>query len=242
MQGEYLAHVDRGKVSTAERLNVGILVVSVVVTALFCWLAVWAAGEGFGWFTVTIAVVGAAAAAASAVLAHRRRRALGLLVAGDGVALAISDAGVRLAGAPLVTWSEVVFVGVADDRARTGRIQRLPLIGPIARTTVRAGSPTLLCELGVRDGEALRAAFRGAKGSERVTLFDEFDGRRRGLVPLMLDAVLDDASAHQAAGILIREAERRGIPARSFDRVFTYISWRGPMLDRKWPVEKGANA
>lgn len=240
MQGDYRVRVDDRKVAAADRLNAGILVVSCVVAAAFLILAAFAVSAGFGVFTVVIAVLGSLASAASGVLAHRRRRALGLLRSDDGLALSVGDAGVRLAGAPLVPWSELVFVGVLDDRARTGRLRRIPVVGSLVGTTLRAGSPTLLCELGVRDGAALRAAFHGAPGAERVTIFDEFDGSRRGLVPLMLDAVLDDASAHQAAQVLIREAERRGIPARAFDRVFAYFDWKGPMIDRKWPVEKGA--
>jgi hypothetical protein len=100
----------------------------------------------------------------------------------------------------------------------------------------------MLCEIGVRDGVRLRQAFAGRRGADRVTLFDEFDGTRRGLVPLMLDAVIDEATSHQAAQVLIREAERRGIPARAFDRVFPYFEWKGPMIDRKWPVQKGSAA
>lgn len=242
MQGDYRVGIDRAKVAIAERLNAGILVVSWLVAAAFLVLVAFALAVGFGVFTVVIASLGALASAASGVLAHRRRRALGLLVADGDIALAVGATGVQLAGAHLVPWSDLVFVGVLDDRARTGRLRRIPLLGAIVGTTLRAGSPTLLCELGVRDGRALRAAFGGAPGAERVTVFDEFDGTRRGLVPLMLDAVLDDANAHQAAQVLIREAERRGIPARAFDRVFAYFDWKGPMIDRKWPVEKGAQS
>lgn len=239
MQSDYRAHVDRAKVDTAERLNRRILVTGVVTASVFAALVIVATVSGFGWFTVVIAALAMLAGVASAILAQRRRRALGLLIADDGVAIAVGSTGVQLAGAPLIPWSEIVFVGVIDDRQRTGKLQRLPVIGIFANIAVRAGSGTLLCELGVRDAPALRDAFAGTPGGERVTVFDEFDGRRRGLVPLLLDAVLDDASAHQAAQLVIREAERRGIPARAFDRIFDYFEWKGPMIDHKWPVQKG---
>ena len=239
---DYSARVDRAKVDTARRTNTAMLVASLATGALLAVLLVLASTAGMGWFTIVIASIGVLACAVSAILAVRRRRALDLLVGRDDVALAVDADGVRLAGAPLIPWQQIVFVGVLDDRARTARVQRLPISGPLARATVRAGSPTMLCEVGVRDGAGLRRAFAGARGAERVTLFDEFDGTRRGLVPLMLDAVIDEATSHQAAQVLIREAERRGIPARSFDRVFAYFEWKGPMLDRKWPVEKGTPA
>lgn len=239
MQSDYRAHVDRTKVDTAERLNRRFLATGLGTAGVFAALVVVAVLSGFGWFTIVVAALAMLAGLTSALFAHRRRRALGLLIADDGVAIAVVSTGVQLAGAPLIPWSEIVFVGVLDDRRRTGRLQRLPFIGIFANTAVRAGSGTLLCELGVRDAPALRDAFAGAPGGERVTVFDEFDGRRRGLVPLLLDAVLDDASAHQAAQVVVREAERRGIRARAFDRIFDYFEWRGPLIDRKWPVQKG---
>jgi hypothetical protein len=239
VQADYRAHVDRAKVDTTERLNRRMLIAGLVTAAVFAALVIVAIMKGFGWFTVVIAAIAMLAGFASAILAHRRRRALGLLISDDDIAIAVGSTGVQLASAPLIPWSEIVFVGVLDDRRRTGMLQRLPVIGFFANTAVRAGSGTLLCELGVRDAAALRDSFAGAPGGERVTVFDEFDGRRRGLVPLLLDAVLDDASAHQAAQLVIREAERRGIPARAFDRIFDYFEWKGPMIDHKWPVQKG---
>lgn len=235
----YTARIDPAKVRTARRTNTAMLVGSIVTCGLLAALLVVAVATGMGWFTVVIASLGVLASAVSAILAVRRRRAADLLVGHDDIALAVAADGVRLAGAPLIPWEQVVFVGVLDDRARTARVQRLPVSGALARATVRAGSPTMLCEIGVRDGDALRRAFAGSRGADRVTLFDEFDGTRRGLVPLMLDAVIDEATSHQAAQVLIREASRRGIPARSFDGVFAYFDWKGPMIDRKWPVEKG---
>ncbi|KRE21024.1 hypothetical protein [Agromyces sp. Soil535] len=238
----YAAHVDRTKTGSIRRWNAGMLIVSLALGVLLAGGLVVTIVVGMGWFTIVIASLGVIACAVSAVLAVRRRRALALLVADDDIALTVGATGVRLAGAPLIPWEQIVFVGVVDDRERTGQLQRLPLSGALARATVRAGSPTLLCELGVRDGVRLRHAFVGARGAAVVTLFDEFDGARRGLVPLMLDAVVDDATAHQAAQVLIRESERRGIPARSFRKVFEYFEWKGPMIDRKWPVEKGSRA
>jgi hypothetical protein len=233
-----VARVDHSKTDGVRRWNAGMLIASLVLGALLAGGLVVGAVTGMGWFTILIASLGVLACAISAVLAVRRRRALSLLVTGDDIALTVGAAGVRLAGAPLIPWEQIVFVGVIDDSERTGRLQRLPVSGPLARATVRAGSPTLLCEIGVRDGVWLKQAFGGARGADRVTLFDEFDGSRRGLIPLMLDVVVDDATAHQAAQVLIREAERRGIPARSFTKVFAYFEWKGPMVDRKWPVEK----
>jgi hypothetical protein len=238
----YVAHVDRSKTEGVRRWNLRILVVSGIVGGLLAGGLIVAVVTDMGWFTIVIASLGVLACLVSVVLAVRRRRAVTLLVAGDEVAMTVDDAGVRLAGAPLIPWHDIVFVGVLDDRERTGRLQRLPLSGALARATVRAGSPTMLCEIGVRDGIGLRSAFAGAPGADRVTLFDAFEGTRRGLIPLMLDAVVDDATAHQAAQVLIREAERRGIPARSFAKVFAYFEWKGPMIDRKWPVEKGSRA
>lgn len=238
----YVARVDRPKIDGVRRWNRRMLVVSGVVGALLAGALAVAIVTDMGWFTIMIAALGVLACLISVLLAVRRRRAVALLVAGDDVALTVDDAGVRLAGAPLIPWHDIVFVGVLDDRERTGRLQRLPLSGALARVTVRAGSPTLLCEVGVRDGVRLRSAFAGIPGADRVTLFDAFEGTRRGLIPLMLDAVVDDATAHQAAQVLIREAERRGIPARSFAKVFAYFEWKGPMIDRKWPAERGSRA
>ncbi|MCD5346223.1 hypothetical protein [Agromyces sp. S2-1-8] len=234
----YEAHVDHAKVDRTGRWNSGMLLTSAAIGVLLAVGLAVAVIAGLGWFTITIASLGVAACAVSVLLASRRRRALGLLVTDDDVAVAVETEGIRLAGAPLIPWTEIVFVGVLDDRARSARVQDLPFSGPLARATVRSGSATLLCEIGVRDGEALRRAFAGARGADRVTLFDRFDGTRRGLIPLMLDAVIDDATALQAAQVLIREAERRGIPARSFTKVFAYFEWKGPMIDLKWPVEK----
>lgn len=234
----YEAHVDHVKVDRTGRWNSGMLLVSAAFGVLLVFgLSVAVMGD-LGWFTITLASLGVAACAMSVLLAVRRRRMLGLLASDDDVALAVGGEGVRLAGAPLIPWTQIVFVGVLDDRERTARMQNLPLSGAIARATVRAGSGALLCEIGVRDGEALRRAFAGRRGADRVTLFDRFDGTRRGLIPLMLDAVIDDATSLQAAHVLIREAERRGIPARSFTQVFAYFDWKGPMIDLKWPVEK----
>lgn len=237
-ESQYMARVDRSKTDGVRRWNAGMLIVSLALAAMLAGGLIFAAVSGMGWFTILIASLGVAACTISAALAVRRGRALALLVTGDDIALTVDAAGVRLAGAPLIPWDQVVFVGVIDDRERTGRLQRLPVSGPLARATVRAGSPTLLCEIGVRDGVRLKQAFGGARGADRVTLFDEFDGTRRGLIPLMLDAVVDDATAHQAAQVLVREAERRGIPARSFNAVFAYFDWKGPMLDHKWPAEQ----
>lgn len=232
------ASVDRGKVDTVGRWNSGIILVSVVAGCLIAAGLVFAVTSGMGWFTITVAALGAGACLISTVMALRRRRALMLLVTGVDVALTITDAGVRLAGAPFISWHEMVFVGVLDDRARSARMQRLPLSGPPATAALKAGNGTLLCEIAVRDGAALRRAFGGDPGADRVTLFDEFDGVRRGLIPLMLDAVIEDSAAHRSARVLVDEATRRGVPTGAFTSVFGYFDWKGPMIDRKWPVSK----
>ncbi|KQZ09092.1 hypothetical protein ASD23_12375 [Agromyces sp. Root1464] len=230
------ASVDRAKVDTVGRWNSGIILVSIVAGCLITAGLVFAVTSGMGWFTVTVAALGAGACLISTVMALRRRRALMLLVTDVDVALTITDAGVRLAGAPFIPWHEMVFVGILDDRARSARMQRLPLSGPLATAALKAGNGTLLCEIAVRDGAALKRAFGGDPGADRVTLFDEFDGVRRGLIPLMLDAVIEDSAAHRSAKVLVDEATRRGVPTGAFTSVFGYFDWKGPMIDRKWPV------
>lgn len=232
------ASVDRAKVDTVGRWNSGIILVSIVAGCLIAAGLVFAIASGMGWFTITVAALGAGACLISTVMALRRRRALMLLVTGVDVALTITDAGVRMAGAPFIPWHEMVFVGVLDDRARSARMQRLPLSGPLATAALKAGNGTLLCEIAVRDGAALKRAFGGDRGADRVTLFDEFDGVRRGLIPLMLDAVIEDATAHRSARVLVDEATGHGVPTGEFTSVFGYFDWKGPMIDRKWPVSK----
>ncbi|MFB6610031.1 hypothetical protein ACFCVO_06925 [Agromyces sp. NPDC056379] len=236
------ASVDRAKVDTVGRWNSGIVLVSVVLGCLVTAGLVFAIVSGMGWFTLIVATLGAGACLISTVMALRRRRALMLLVTGTDVALTITDEGVRMAGAPLIAWHDMVLVGVLDDHARSARMQRLPLSGPLATAALKAGNGTLLCEIGVRDGVALKRAFGGDRGAERVTLFDEFDGARRGLIPLMLDSVIEDAAAHQAARVLVDEASRRGVPTGTFTSVFGYFEWKGPMIDRKWPVDEPKDA
>ncbi|MFB9308838.1 hypothetical protein BJY17_001696 [Agromyces hippuratus] len=230
------ASVDRAKVDTVGRWNSGIILVSVALGCLVTAGLVFAIASGMRWFTIIIAVLGVAACLISTVMALRRRRALMLLVTGTDIALTVTDEGVRLAGAPLIAWHDMVFVGVLDDRTRSARMQRLPVSGPLATAALKAGNGTLLCEICVRDGAALKRAFGGDRGAERVTLFDQFDGARRGLIPLMLDAVIEDSTAHQAVRVLIDEASRRGVPTGTHTSVFGYFEWKGPMIDRKWPV------
>lgn len=232
------ASVDHAKVDTVGRWNSGFIVVGIVLGVLITAGLVLAISSRMGWFTIVIAALGAGACLISTVLAFRRRRALMLLVAGAEFALRVSDDGVRLAGAPLIRWHDMVFLGVLDDRERSARMQRLPLSGSLATAALKAGNGTLLCEIAVRDGAELKAAFGGDPGADRVTLFDEFDGVRRGLIPLILDAVIENSTAHRAARVLVDEAARRGVPTGTFTSVFGYFDWKGPMIDRKWPVDK----
>ncbi|UOE42636.1 hypothetical protein [Agromyces larvae] len=232
----YEAHVDRARVARAKRWNGWILAVSAIFAAGLVVVSVMMFVDD-GWPIGILAALGALAAVLSVVAAVQRGRAQRLLTAGgEGLALAVSDDGVRMAGAPLIPWSEIVFVGVLDDRSRSARMARLPLSGVLAGAALKAGSGTLLCELGVRDGTALKQAFAGAPGSERVSLWDPFDGVRRGLIPMLLDAVLDDGTAQQSAQVLMDAAARRGIPTARFTGIFDYFSWKNPMLDHKWPT------
>lgn len=234
----FVASVDHAKVDTVGRWNSGIIIVSITLGCLIAAGLLLAISSRMGWFTIVIASLGVAACVISTVLALRRRRALMLLVTGADTALSITDDGVRLAGAPLIAWSDMVFLGVLDDRDRSARMQRLPLSGPLASAALKAGNGTLLCEIAVRDGADLQRAFGSDRGAARVTLFDEFDGTRRGLIPLMLDSVIEDATAHRAARVLVDEASRRGVPTGTFSSVFGYFDWKGPMIDRKWPVDE----
>lgn len=232
------ASVDRAKVDTVGRWNSGFIVVGIVLGSLIPAGLVLAITSGMGWFTILIAALGVAACLISTILAFRRRRALMLLVTGVDFALRVDDDGVRLAGAPLIRWNDMVFLGVLDDRERSARMQRLPLSGSLATAALKAGNGTLLCEIAVRDGLELKRAFGGDLGANRVTLFDEFDGVRRGLIPLMLDAVIEDSAAHRSAQVLVDAASRHGVPTGAFTSVFGYFDWKGPMIDRKWPVDK----
>jgi hypothetical protein len=236
------ASVDHVKVDTVGRWNSGIVIVSIALGCLVTAGLVVAISSGMGWFTIVVAALGVAACVISTIMALRRRRALMLLVTGADTALRVTDEGVRLAGAPLIAWSDMVFLGVLDDRDRSARMQRLPLSGPLASTALKAGNGTLLCEIAVRDGVSLQRAFGGDRGATRVTLFDEFDGARRGLIPLMLDSVIEDSAAQRAARVLVDEASRRGVPTATFTSVFGYFDWKGPMIDRKWPVDERKDA
>lgn len=232
------ASVDHAKVDTVGRWNSGFIIVSIALGCLIAAGLLLAISSRMGWFTIVIAALGVAACLISTIMALRRRRALMLLVTGADVALSVTGDGVRMAGAPLIGWNDMVFLGVLDDRDRSARMQRLPLSGALASAALKAGNGTLLCEIAVRDGADLRRAFAGDRGAERVTLFDEFDGTRRGLIPLMLDSVIEDSIAREAARVLVDEASRRGVPTGTFTSVFGYFDWKGPMIDRKWPVEE----
>ncbi|WP_394552979.1 hypothetical protein ACDF64_01310 [Agromyces sp. MMS24-JH15] len=238
MHPTYRAPVDRARVERARRWNTGIIVASAVLGAALVVGVVTTLLEGMWWVVTVLAVIGVAACVVSVVVAVQRGRAHRLLVAADGIAFEVTDAGVRMGGAPLIPWTEVVFVGVLDDRGRSDRLRSIPVWGAFAVAALHAGSGTLLCELGVRDGVALKRAFGTAPGAERVSLWDEHDGARRGLIPMLLDAVLDDGTAQQSAQVLMDAAARRGIPTARFTGVFDYFDWKNPMLDRKWPTPK----
>ncbi|WP_395245811.1 hypothetical protein ACGGZK_08385 [Agromyces sp. MMS24-K17] len=232
----YVARVDHAKVSRARRWNTGIVAGSALLGVALVVGVVTSIVDGMWWPITVLAVLGVLACVLSIVTSVQRGRAQRLLAAGGDLAFEVTDAGVRMGGAPLVPWSEIVFVGVLDDRGRSARLQRIPLSGLFATAALNAGSGTLLCELGVRDGQALKQAFGGAPGAERVSVWDPFDGVRRGLIPMLVDAVVDEGTAQQSAQVLMDAALRRGIPTARFTGVFDYFNWKNPMLDHKWPT------
>ncbi|WP_127794257.1 hypothetical protein [Agromyces sp. LHK192] len=234
----YQALVDRDRVDSGRRWNRALIVAGCLVALLAALGVVALVGVGFGsWFTVGLVALLGVMGLGLAVTSVKRGRML-RLIAGDGpVALAITDRGVALADAPEIPWSDLVLVGVLDDRRRTGRLRTVPVLGWFGSAVMKAGSGAILCELGVLDGEAYRAAFADRRLAKRVGLYGRWpDGRRRGLLPLLLDPVMSADDVQAVVRSLSVQATSRGIPNSLHESAFAFVKWKGPLLDPGWPV------
>ncbi|WP_336632296.1 MULTISPECIES: hypothetical protein [unclassified Microbacterium] len=229
---DFEVRVDAAKVASARRWNRGLVGGAVVMVLLAAAAATWLASAGRGsWFTVALVALLGALCVGVVVAARARTRMLRLLTGGGGV-LRADDRGIRLPGLTGIGWDDLVFVCVTDDRARTRQLGRVPVVGWAGRAAIRAGSGTILCELGVRDGEALRAATADAAAASRVTLYPRWpDGARRATVPLLLDAVYDELDTQAVVTMLFAQAETHGVPRALFAQVPPAIRWKGPYLD-----------
>lgn len=56
-------------------------------------------------------------------------------------------------------------------------------------------------------------------------------GSKRGIVGLILDAVLSDADVVRVIGALEAHSALAGVPFRRDAKMLDYFSWKGPMLD-----------
>ncbi len=223
---------DAARVARARRWNVGLVAAAVVllVGALVGIVAM--ALTGFGsWLTSGLAAVFAMLCLAVMWTARSRVRMLRLLTTGDGV-LRADHAGIHLPGLATIAWDDLVFICVTNDRARVARQSRVPVFGWAGRAAIRAGNGTVLCELAVRDGEALRAQARDAAGASRVTLYPRWpDGHRRGVVPLLLDAVFDELDTQAVVTMLFGVAKQRRLAHALFEELPAALRWKGPYLD-----------
>ena len=205
--------LDVAKVQTAGRWNSGFIVVGVLLTAL-CIAGLGAMiATGFGsWFTITLVAVFGVASIGLVVTSVLRRRMLLLLVGRSTSACTITDDGITLAGAPEIPWTDVVFVAVLNDRPRTNRLRSVPVYGWFGRLALKAGNGTILCEIAVRDGEALQRRFDDPAAARRVTLFGRWpDGTRRGVLPLPRRRALGGVDAGRREG-RVRRGIRSGHP------------------------------
>ncbi|WP_206448262.1 hypothetical protein [Agrococcus sp. KRD186] len=176
-------------------------------------------------------------AVVSVVLSVRRWRAVQSLVGdGRGIALAIDDHGIVLAGVPSVPWSEILAVATVDDRARTQRVSRIPLTGIFVRMAVRAGSSVLGACVVVRDGEAMRAACSSDAERARIEVWKPHpsDGKPHGAIILLLDAVMSEGAALEAGRALVAAARARGIDAEPFVKQLEFMEFYGSRVDPKW--------
>ncbi|MGI9821848.1 hypothetical protein [Agromyces sp. Marseille-Q5079] len=240
-QAGFQALVDPVKANSARSWNTGFITTgALLVAAAAVGIAVMLA-TGFGsWFTITLVVVFGLLSISLIVTSVLRGRILRLL-AGDGaVACSVSESGVALANSPFIPWSDVVFIGVLNDRARTARLRSVPVFGWFGSLALKAGNGTILCEIAVRDGEALRAGFPDRGAAKRVSLYGRWaDGLRRGLLPLLLDSVLSEETVQAVVRVLFAEAQARGIPHAMHESTFGFMKWKGPLLDPDWPAELG---
>lgn len=230
--------LDIAKVQTAGRYNSGFIVVGIVLLAgslagLWAMLA-----TGFGsWFTITLVSLFAVASLGLVVTSALRRRMLLLLVGRSASACTITDDGITLAGAPEIRWNDLEFVAVLNDRPRTNRLRSVPVFGWFGRLALKAGNGTILCELAVRDGEALQRRFADPAAARRVTLFGRWpDGTRRGVLPLLLDAVLSEASTQDVVRAVFAAASAHHVPVVLHESTFEHYKWKAPLLDPKWPT------
>ena len=240
-QVRFQALVDRTKADSARRWNTGLIIAgSLLVAAAAAGIAVMLA-TGFGsWFTIALVAVLGLLSISLIVTSVLRGRILRLLAGEGAVACSVSERGVALANSPFIPWSDVVFIGVLNDRPRTSRLRAVPVFGWFGSLVLKAGNGTVLCEIAVRDGEGLRAAFADRGAAKRVSLYGRWpDGLRRGLLPLLLDSVLSEETVQAVVRVLFAEAETRGIPHSMHESTFGFMKWKGPLLDPDWPAELG---
>ncbi|GAA1516273.1 hypothetical protein BJ978_001774 [Agromyces terreus] len=232
------ALVDPVKAGSARRWNAGFIVTgSLLLAASAVGVAVMLA-TGFGsWFTVVLVAVLGVLSISLVVTSVLRGRILRLLTGSGAVACRIDDRGVVLANSPAIPWSEVVFVGVLNDRARTARLRAVPVFGWFGSLALKAGNGTILCEIAVRDGESLRAGIPDRGAARRISLYGRWpDGMRHGLLPLLLDSVLSEETSQAVVRALFSEAQARGIPFSMHESTFGFLKWKGPLLDPEWPT------
>jgi hypothetical protein len=233
------ALVDQVKASSAKRWNTGFITAGILLLlAAAAGIAVMLA-TGFGsWFTIVLVAVFGVLSISLIVTSVLRGRILRLLAGEGAVACAVTDTGVALANSPFMPWADIVFIGVLNDRARTTRLRAVPVFGWFGSLALKAGNGTILCEIAVRDGESLRAAFTDHRAAKRVSLYGRWpDGLRRGLLPLLLDSVLSEETTQAVVRSLFAEAQDRGIPHSMHESTFGYMKWKGPLLDPDWPAE-----
>jgi len=232
------ALVDRAKADSARRWNTGFILTGCVLAAAAVAVIAVMIATGFGsWFTILLVAVFGVAAAGMVLTSVTRGRMLRLLAGPGSVACRLTETGVSLANSPEIAWTDLVFIGVLNDRPRTNRLRSVPVYGWAGRAALKAGNGTILCELGVRDGAALRRRFTDAAGARRVSLYARFpDGSRRGLIPLLLDAVLSEETTQAVVTALFAEAAARGIPHALHENAFAFTKWKGPLLDPSWPT------
>ncbi|KZE91408.1 hypothetical protein [Microbacterium sp. TNHR37B] len=229
---DFAVRADEGLVSRARRWNTGLVTGAVIllVGAVAGLVAMIATGFGSGF---TYALAGLFVVLCLAVLwtSRSRTRMLRLLTGGDGV-LRADEGGVHLPGLGEIAWDELVFICVTDHRERVRRQARIPVFGWAGRAAVNAGNGTILCELAVRDGESLRSRARDTAAASRVTLYPRWpDGHRRGVIPLLLDAVYDAHDVQAVVIVLFGVAKQRGIAHSLFAQLPPAMRWKGPYLD-----------
>ncbi|MDQ0893253.1 hypothetical protein [Agromyces ramosus] len=233
----YEVALDVDKVHTAGRWNSGFILVGIGLLAI-CVSAIWTiAATGVGsWIPYVFVGVVAAASAGLVVSSVLRRRMLLLLVGRSASACTITEHGITLAGAPEIAWGEIEFIAVLNDRPRTDRLRAIPLLGRLGELTLKAGNGSILCEIAVRDGESLRRRFDDRAAARRVTLYGRWpDGRRRGVLSLLLDAVLSETDTETTVRAALAAASAHAIPSTVHASTLANLRWKAPRLDPDWP-------